>query len=31
MIHSTNNENIDRGIPLCLSFSNADAYIVEEN
>ena len=28
---SVNNQNIDRGIPLCLSFSDVDAYIIEEN
>ena len=28
---SINNQNIDRGISLCLSFSDADAYIIEEN
>ena len=26
-----NNQNIDRGIPLCLSFSDVHAYITEEN
>ena len=30
-IKSINNQNIDRGIPLCLSFSNVDTCIVEEN
>ena len=30
-MQSINNQNIDRGIPLCLSFSDADAYINEEN
>ena len=30
-IENINNQNIDRGIPLCLSFSNVDAYIIEEN
>ena len=30
-IQSINNHNIDREIPLCLSFSNPDAYISEEN
>ena len=29
MIQSINNQNIDRKIPLCLSFSNVDAYIIE--
>ena len=31
MIQSINNQNIDRGIPLCLSFSDIEAYIIEEN
>ena len=26
-----NNQNIDNEIPLCLSFSDVDAYIIEEN
>ena len=26
-----NNQNIDNEVPLCLSFSNVDAYIIEEN
>ena len=26
-----NNQNIDKEVPLCLSFSDADAYIIEEN
>ena len=30
-MRSINNRNIDRGIPLCLSFSDVDAYILEEN
>ena len=30
MMQSINNQYIDRGIPLCLSFSNVDAYIIEE-
>ena len=30
-MQSITNQNIDREIPLCLSFSNVDAYIVEEN
>ena len=25
------NHNIDKVIPLCLSFSDVDAYIIEEN
>ena len=31
MMQSINNQNIDRKIPLCLSFSNVDAWIIEEN
>ena len=31
MMQSINNQNIDRAIPLCLSFSDVDAYIIEEN
>ena len=31
MMESINNQNIDREIPLCLSFINVDAYIIEEN
>ena len=31
MMQSINNQNIDREIPLCLSFNNVDAYIIEEN
>ena len=30
-IQIINYQNIDRGIPLCLSFSDVDAYIIEEN
>ena len=30
-MQSINIQNIDRGIPLCLSFSDVDAYIIEEN
>ena len=30
-IQSINNQNIDKGIPLCLSFSDVDACIIEEN
>ena len=30
MMQSINNQNIDRGIPLCLSFNNVDAYIIQE-
>ena len=29
-MQSINNQNIDRGIPLCLTFSDVDAYIIEE-
>ena len=29
MMESINNQNIDSKNPLCLSFSNADAYIIE--
>ena len=25
------NQNIDNELPICLSFSNVDAYIIEEN
>ena len=31
MMQSINNQNIDRRIPLCLNFSDADAYIIEKN
>ena len=31
MMQSINNQNIENEIPLCLSFSNVDAYIIEEN
>ena len=31
MMQSINNQNIDRGISLCFSFSDVDAYIFEEN
>ena len=31
MMQSINNQNIDRGIPLCLSFSYVDAYTIKEN
>ena len=31
MMQSINNQNIDREIPLCLSFSDVDAYIIEKN
>ena len=31
MMQSINNQNIDRKIPLSLSFSNADKYIFECN
>ena len=30
-MQSINNQNIDRAIPLCLSFSDVDAYIIEKN
>ena len=30
-MQSINNQNVDRGIPHCLSFSDSDAYIIEEN
>ena len=30
-MQSINNQNIERLIPLCLSFNNVDAYIIEEN
>ena len=30
-MYSNNNHNIDTKIPLCLSFSNVDVYIIEEN
>ena len=30
-MQSINNQNIDREVPLSLSFSNVDAYIIEEN
>ena len=26
-----NNQSIDKEVPLCLSFSDVDAYIFEEN
>ena len=26
-----NNQNIDNELPLCFSFSDVDAYIIEEN
>ena len=29
-MRSINNHNINGGIPLCLSFSDVDAYIIEE-
>ena len=31
MMQSVNSQNIDREIPLCLSFNNVDVYIIEEN
>ena len=30
-MQSINNQNIDREILLCLSFSNVDAYVIEES
>ena len=30
-IQSINNQNIDKEVPLCLSFSDVDAYFIEEN
>ena len=30
-MQSINNQNIDRGIPLCLSFSYVNAYTIKEN
>ena len=30
-MQSINNQNIDKEVPLCLSFSNVAAYIIEEN
>ena len=30
-MQSINNQNIEREVPLCLSFSNVDAYIIEES
>ena len=30
-MQNINNQNIDKEVPLCLSFSNADAYIIEES
>ena len=30
-MQSINNQNIDRGISLCLSFSDVDACTIEEN
>ena len=31
MMESISNQNIDSENPLCLSFSNVDAYIIEES
>ena len=31
MMQSINNQNIDKEVPLCLRFSNVDAYTIEEN
>ena len=30
-MQSINDQNIDEEVPLCLSFSDVDAYIIEEN
>ena len=30
-MQSINNQNIDKDVPLCLSFSDVDAYIIEQN
>ena len=30
MMQSINNQNIDKEVPPCLSFSDVDAYIIEE-
>ena len=30
-MQSINNQNIDKKVPLCLIFSDVDAYIIEEN
>ena len=30
-METINNKNVDKEIPLCLSFSNVDAYIIEES
>ena len=30
-MQSINGQNIDREAPLCLSFSNVDAYFIEKN
>ena len=30
-MQSIKNQNIARGISLCLNFSDVDAYIIEEN
>ena len=31
MMESINNQNIDSENPLCVSFSDVDAYIIEES
>ena len=31
MMQSINNQNINKEVPLCLSFIDVDAYIIEEN
>ena len=30
MMQSINNKNTDGEVPICLTFSNVDAYIIEE-
>ena len=30
-MQSINDQNIDKKVPLCLTFSNVDAYIIEES
>ena len=30
-MQSINNQNINKEVPLCFSFSDVDAYIIEEN
>ena len=31
MMQSIDNQNLNKEVPLCLSFSDVDAYIIEEN